>query len=171
MRKFKTVTIPQEEGNRDAGKSFLVVEKNAWDAEKWATRALLALSRSGVEVDDATLASGAVGLLMVGMDGLRKLPFEDAEPLLDEMTGCIHYVPNPSAVDPMTNRPATRPLSFGDDFNDGDVSEISTLWRLRQEVLELHLGFSIAAVISQLTAAVRSSSQQSSQTSPEPADA
>jgi hypothetical protein len=68
----------------------------------------------------------------------------------------------------MTQRPVTRPIALGDDFNDGDVAEISTLWRLRQEVLELHLGFSIAAVISQLTAALRNSSQQSSPTSPEP---
>lgn len=153
-RKFKTVTITAD--GRDKGKSFLIVEKSAYDAEKWATRALLALSRAGATIDDDVAGAGALGILTAGIDAFRALPFEDAEPLLDEMMGCIHFVPDPSRIDPLSGRPPTRPLMRPDDFNDGDVEEVATLLQLREEVLSLHLGFSLAAVLSSMAAKLRS---------------
>jgi hypothetical protein len=166
-RKTKIITIGAE--GRDQGKSFLIVEKSAYDAEKWATRAMLTLSRAGASVDDDAIASGALGILASGLDAFRMLPFEDAEPLLDEMMSCIHFVPDPAVVDQMSGRPVTRPLMRPDDFNDGDVAEVATLIQLREEVLSLHLGFSLAAVLSSMAANLRTSRQNSS-TSPAPAE-
>lgn len=169
MRKHAVVTIEAE--GRDKGKSFLLIEKSSWDAEKWAMRALLSLSRAGVEVPDDAFQAGMLGLISVGLDAFRRLPFEDAEPLLDEMLTCIHYVPDPSAKDQMTGRPISRGLMMPTAANDGDIEEVTTILKLRSEALELHLGFSIAAVISNLMAmTARGSSQPSSQMSPEPAE-
>jgi hypothetical protein len=166
-RKTKVLTITAD--GRDRGKSFLIVEKSAYDAEKWATRAMLALSRAGATVDEDAIASGALGILATGLDSFRALPFHEAEPLLDEMMSCVHFVPDPAKVDPMTNRPVTRPLMRPDDFNDGDIEEVTTLLQVREEVLSLHLGFSLAAVLSSMAAALRTSRQNIS-TSPAPAE-
>lgn len=166
-RKTKTLTIKAE--GRDLGKSFLIVEKSAYDAEKWATRALLALSRAGATVDEDAIASGALGILATGLDAFRVLPFEEAEPLLDEMMGCVHFVPDPARVDEMSGRPVTRPLMRPDEFNDGDIEEVATLIQIREEVLSLHLGFSLAAVLSSMAATLRTSRQNTS-TSPAPAE-
>jgi hypothetical protein len=54
---------------------------------------------------------------------------------------------------------------LGDDINDGDIEEVRTLLLLRGEVLELHLGFSITAALSGLSAAVRNSSPPTTRTS------
>lgn len=168
MRKHVVIKIEAE--GRDQGKSFLIVEKSAYDAERWATRALMALSRAGVEVGDETIRSGAVGILIAGLEAFKALPFEDAEPLLDEMLSCIAFVPDPDKIDPNSGRPLSRPVLRGDDFNEGDIEDVATLLKLRSEVLELHLGFSIAAALSNLAAlAGIGSSQRTSPTSPQPA--
>ncbi|HQS69800.1 MAG TPA: hypothetical protein PLM58_09225 [Novosphingobium sp.] len=166
-RKTKVLTITTE--GRDRGKSFLIVEKSAYDAEKWATRALMALSRAGATVDEDAIASGALGILATGLDSFRALPFDEAEPLLDEMLTCVHFVPDPAKVDAMTGRPVTRPLMRPDEFNDGDVEDVATLIQLREEVLSLHLGFSLAAVLSSMAAALRMNRHNTS-TSPAPAE-
>lgn len=167
MRKHKTITIT---AGRDEGKSFLIVEKSAFEAEKWATRALMALSQSGAQVADDAIRAGAVGILIAGLDAFKALPFDLAEPLLDEMMGCISFVPDVSKVNPETQRPITRPLMLGDDHNDGDIEDVATLLKLRSEVLELHLGFSITAALSNLAAVAGiGSNQRTSPTSPQPA--
>lgn len=166
MRKHKVITITDE--GRDKGKSFLIVEKSAYEAEKWATRALFALSRVGVEVPDGMLQAGGLGVLAVGLEAFKRLPFEDAEPLLDDMMTCVSFAPDPAKVDDR-GRPLSRPLMRGDDVSDGDIAEVGTLIRLRGEVLELHLGFSVAAVLSNLAQAAATSTRQNTPTSREPA--
>lgn len=164
MRQHKVVTIVTE--GRDKGKSFLLVEKSAFEAEKWATRALMALSRAGVEVDDDAIGAGSLGILLAGLDAFKALPFDEAEPLLDEMLTCISFVPDTGSIDPNSGRPFCRALMRGDDYNDGDIAEVSTLLKLRSEVLELHLGFSVTAALSNLAAAAAiGSSQRTSSTS------
>lgn len=164
MRKHKTMVIDAE--GRDKGKAFLIVERSAYDAEKWATRSLMALGRSGIDVPPEALQAGALGLLLVGVEAFKRMPFEDAEPLLDEMLECVSFVPDPGKVDPSTGRPFSRPLMRGDD---GDIEEISTLLKLRSEVLQLHLGFSLTATLSDLAAMAATSSQPATSTSPQPA--
>lgn len=155
MRKHKLVTV--EADGRDKAKRFLIVEKSAFDTEKWATKALLALARNGIEVPEEAMQAGALGVLIAGLGGFQRIRFEDAEPLLDEMLGCITFVPDPSKTDPVTGRPISRPL-----VDDGDIEEVATLLLLRGEALELHLGFSVSAVLSDMGAALSSIRRPSS---------
>lgn len=138
MRKTKTVTIEGGEGNRDAGKKFVITEMAAVPGERWATRALLAMGRAGIEMPDDVAATGMAGFVVMGLRGLLSVPFEEAEPLLAEMMGCVQYMPNPT-------KPNVLRATIDDDFE-----EITTILKLRSEVIDLHVGFSIAATLSNI---------------------
>ena len=140
MRKEITLTISAE--GRDQGKVFFIREMSAVRAEKWATRALLALGRSGARVPDDVAASGLAGLAALGLRAMAGLHYHDAEPLLDEIMTCVQIIPDPA-------RPMVRRGTIEDDFE-----EVMTLVKLRDEVLSLHLGFSIAASLSNLAASM-----------------
>ncbi|MEN2711426.1 hypothetical protein [Sphingomonas sp. VL_57B] len=168
-RKTKLVTIAAE--GRDKGKCFLIREMPAMQSEKWAIRAILALGRADAEVEDAAVQGGAMAVLaslpMTVLMSLRRMNFEDAEPLLDEMMSCVAFVPDAAKTVPGTDQPFTRPLNTAGD--DGDIEEVATLLTLRSEVIEVHVGFSPAAALSSLgSAAQRSASSPSpTPTSPE----
>ena len=131
MLRTADITIT-EEGRRDAGKVFRLTEMPAFYAEKWAARALIALAKAGVELPEGAADAGFAGLAAVGIRKLGTLAWADAEPLLDEMLGCIQVVPDPQRK--LLVR-AMLPQA-------GDIEEISTLVQLRLEVLKLHLDFS-----------------------------
>lgn len=137
MRKTKLVTISTK--GRDQGKVFFIKEKPAYEAEKWASRAFLALARSGVDIEESVKSAGVAGLAGLAVSGLRALVglrFEEAEPLLDEMLECIRVVPDPSNLDFM------RTLTIGTPDGDGDdIQEVMTLLQLRREIIELHISF------------------------------
>jgi hypothetical protein len=163
VRKAKVVTIEAE--GRDKGKSFLVTEMSAMAAEKWAVKAVLALGRAGAEVPDEALEAGMLGILAAGLAAFRKMAFADAEPLLDEMMSCVAFCPDPNRKDALTQQPVTRPITWGDTTQDGDIEEVATLLTLRGEALEIHMGFSMAAALSNLAAAVQNSSPPVTRTS------
>ncbi len=117
-----------EDGKRDAGKVFEITEMAAVAAEKWAARALLALARGGIELPDDLAGAGLAGLAAIGLDALGRLPWEAAEPLLDEMFECVKIVPDPA-------RPVVRNLV------ESDIEEVATILKLRREVLALHVDF------------------------------
>lgn len=129
-RKTKTVTITSS--GRDQGKVFFLTEMPATKAEKWAARAFLALAKAGLDVPEEAASAGVAGFAAMGLDAIGKLNWEDAEPLLDEMMGCVQVQPSPGI---------TRPLVEAAD----DIEEVMTLLTIRKELLELHLGFSLAA--------------------------
>lgn len=140
MRHIKDVTIKAK--NRDEGKVFRVTEMPAEQSEKWAMKAFLALSQSGTEIPDNLDKAGLAGIAVLGLKALGGMKTEMAEVLMDEMFECIRYVPDPKTLPDFVRPP------IGDD-----IEEVSTRLSLRQEVFELHTGFSLAAVTSQLTAA------------------
>lgn len=128
MRKTRVIKIDAE--GRDKGKSFLINEMPAVRTEKWATRAFLALARAGIDVPDDIVARGIAGIAMIGLKMLSGVTFADAEPLLDEMIGCVSFLPddrNPDVV---------RPLMI-----EIDINEPGTIFKLRAEVFALHTGF------------------------------
>lgn len=133
----KTLTITGTVG-RDAGKTYLLTEMSASRAEKLAARALLALTRAGVDIPDDLLELGFSALVALGLRQFGKLAYEDAEPLLDEMLGCVQFVPDVGKM------MVTRPLI------EDDIEELATRLFLRSEVVALHVGFSIAAELSKL---------------------
>lgn len=129
----KTARLTIEDDNRDKGKSFVITELSAERAERWALRALLALSAAGIDVPEQASNAAMAGMASVGMSMLARLDFDIAEPLLAEMMDCVQIDMGNGVV---------RDLLEGDC---GDIEEVMTRFQLRKAVLELHLGFSIAA--------------------------
>jgi hypothetical protein len=133
MRKVVTVTISDE--GRDKGKTFVLTEMAASKAERWATRAILALTKSGADFpENATMAD----LAQVGMRALGNVDFHEAEVLMDEMMACVQ-------IQPDRNASIVRPLI------EDDIEEVSTRFKLKMEVFALHTGFSLAGGDSTLT--------------------
>lgn len=140
-RKTAVVTITDE--GRDRGKVFVLKEAPAAQAERWATRALLALARSGVEMPANAEGAGWAGIAYLGFQALSKLSFDEVQPLLDEMWQCVTLQPDPKHPE------ITRPLYWGGPDGEGsDIDEIATMVKLRAEVFALHSGFSLPGVLS-----------------------
>lgn len=130
-----------EAEGRDTGKHFLLREAPAAQAERWATRALLALARSGVDLPNNAEGAGWAGLAYLGFQALSKLQFEEVQPLLDEMWLCVKVLPD------MKHPDVVRDLYWGGTDGEGaDIEEVATMMKLRSEVFSLHSGFSIPGV-------------------------
>ena len=134
-RKTKEVVIAAE--GRDHGKTFIITEMPADQAERWALRALLALQAAGVSLPDGFEATGMAGVAFAGLTALGRIRYEDVAPLLQEMMGCVKYRHRPGQD--------AQPLAVGEECQ---VEEVATLLQLRGEVLELHTGFSLAGKLS-----------------------
>jgi hypothetical protein len=154
MRKEKDYNATH---GRDINKRFKITEMPAMKAEKWAARFFLALAKSGIDIPPDIVSQGMAGVAIVALRTLGGVEFTAAEPLMDEMFQCVSiYLPN----NDMMTRPPT-----GQD----DIEEVQTIYELRKEVIELHLGFSIAEWLSKLsnkkTSSTDSSDTSTSQTS------
>ena len=141
MRRTKLYTVSSDD--RDNGKTFLITEMDADKAEKWAARAFNALAASGISVPDG---AGLADLAGLGLESFRGLPWAQVEPLLDEMFECIQFVPDPE------KRTTQFPLGYPRPLHKSDIDEVMTRLKLRAQVLELQLGFSIADKLSLLRA-------------------
>ena len=129
-RRTKIVTI-DDKGSRDYGKHYLITEMDAFRGEWFAIRVGLLLAQSGVELGEAT---GFQALAIAGIMSLTKIKPEELKPLLDEMLGCVQVIPDLNY--PNNRRPVGMMLA-------GDITEVSTLFKLRLEIFELHTGFSV----------------------------
>jgi hypothetical protein len=130
-RKTNIIKI-DDTASRDNGKSFVITEMSAFAAEMWAFRALAALAKSGIDIPDNIASAGIMGIASYGMKALTNLPFTEAKSLLDDILACVQIIPDPKT-----------PWVFRKIF-DGDIEEVRTLFMLRKEVWNLHVGFSIA---------------------------
>jgi len=146
-RQTKVVKIDNP-SSRDHGKAYLITEMPARRAEALALRALLALGRSGAMDVPEEVSSGATAAVAaiapvggpVGQLGafaaagrfekFMRIAPEEAQSILDELMDCVKIMPNPDRSE------MARGL-HGED----DVEEVSTLFQLKMEVLNLHLGF------------------------------
>lgn len=137
----KTIDFTVTTEGRDLGKVFRIVEMPASQSERWGLRTMNAMSKALGGFPPGLLASGMQGLTAVGISAFARAHWDEIEPLMNEMFTCIQIVPNPA------NPGVVRPLI------EDDVEEVSTRVLLRQEVLDLHLGFFKAAVSWILTAA------------------
>ena len=118
------------ESGRDKGKQFHITEMSASRAESWAIRVLLAIGNAGIEVPDGLAAQGMAGLMAVGYMNLLKIPFEVAEPLLEEMMSCVQIIPSASV---------RRALI------EDDIEEVTTRLQLRKAIWNLHMDFFLDA--------------------------
>lgn len=124
-----------DEENRDRNKVFYVREMGAFQGDRWAKRALLALSK--VNVNLAELGDienlGWQGVAALGMQFIGSLKWEDAEPLLAELMSCVEFVPDPA------KKHQHREIGRG---GADDIEEISTISKLQMEAFNLHANFS-----------------------------
>jgi hypothetical protein len=117
------------EDNRDKGSRFVIKEMPAWQAEEWATRALLALAKSGVELPGDVSSMGLEAIAALGFRMLADLRWEELKPLLDEMMTCVFWQGDAAHPDIL------RPLM------QDDVQEVATRLKLRKMVFDLHTDF------------------------------
>lgn len=127
-RKTLIWTVEGTKG-RDEGKSFFITEMSATEGEWFAIRAGLAMAKNGVEVPDNISELGMVGLAKTGLGMIAKIPQDEAKPLLEELMGCVQYIPD------VKNLNIVRPLI------ETDIEEITTRLKLRAEVFKLHVDF------------------------------
>lgn len=144
MRREKDVPILTE--GRDYGKRFQLIEMPAMQAAKWADRFFLAAGRSGVYLPPGLEDQGMAGVAMVALRTLGGMEWGLVEPLLDEMFECVKIYPPNAEVAPR------KPIGE-------DIEEVATIWFLRQEVLELHLGFSVTEVLSKFQGTMTTTSE------------
>lgn len=137
-RRTRVVTIEKPPAdakeNRDAGKSFLVTEVDAIKAEEWGLRAMMALGTGGIVVPPELTGAGLLGIVLVGYQAFMGAREEAVLPLWREML--------PACVAIQHSENVTEP------FRPGLVEEVSTLLLLRQTVLEIHTGFTLAELAS-----------------------
>lgn len=156
----KTETIVIKEEGRDRGRVFLLTEMPAAQAEEWATRALLAMGRSGASIPDEILGSGMSGIAALTLRAFAGLRWEDARPLLAEMFECVKIIPDPAR-------------DFSRTLIEDDIEEVATRVYLRDRLMDLHTGFSIADGLSkfrQFLSAQVAGNTSDTATSPLPLD-
>jgi hypothetical protein len=160
MRKTKIVVIPgersEEPGHRDGGKRFYIRELASRPAEKWAARAFLALTHSQVDLparvgSDVRRARGSMAEIATLARLVGHLNFPELDPLLDELMACVRFVVDEGLASSTAGAQGTRPIHDAGDDND-DVEEVATRWLLRQEVVDLHIGFFLAGMVLNLIA-------------------
>lgn len=122
---------------RDKGKRFKITEMSAFDAFDWATKALLAMAKSGVNIPDNIAEQGMAGVAVVAVRTVGGLEFMSVKELRDKLMSCVTIYTSGS-----TN---TRMLSGQDD-----IEEPQTIYELCRATLEHHMGFSIAEGLSRL---------------------
>lgn len=160
MRHEKLVTIGGDKTNRDAGKTFRIEEQPAGIAEDWFLRACMLLSRAGADVPPELFQQGLAGFaaMSIGaiLNGVSKAQWMEVKPLLDEMMSCVSM--------------RTPAMTFvSGPMMDTQIEEVSTRLLLRQEVADLHLGFSTADRLSHfrnMAAMMIAMSTADTQTSP-----
>lgn len=131
-RRTKVYTVTDE--GRDKGKTFLITEMSALQAEQWALRAFMAAAASNTTIPDEQLSGGIAVLALDPLSLLLKMPYDLAKPLLAEMLDCVQYIPTPSKPE------VVRKLLMQEGAED--IEEMGTLTKLRLEVLNLHVDFS-----------------------------
>jgi hypothetical protein len=148
MRKTTVVTITDgspdpnaPDYNRDYKKTFQIREMPAAVAERWATRALLMLAKSGIDLPENAAGAGWAGIAVLGFKALSHANIAEIQPLLDEMWQCVSIIPD------MRHPQVSRALMWsGADGEGADIEEPLTLLKLRAEVFNLHTGFSLPGV-------------------------
>ena len=129
-RKTTRITITEE--GRDKGKSFVLTELPADQAERWAIRAMLAMVQSGAEISPETMAGGMASFAVLGVQALGGVSWDQLEPLLAEMWQCVQY-----------NHAPNIPLQSIAEGINSQIEEVATRFALRVAVLQLHMNFFI----------------------------
>jgi hypothetical protein len=121
MRKEIEIKI---EAGRDAGKVFKIEEMPAVQMDRWVTRALCMLGRSG-----SGLSAIGGSTMEELLQAFSKLDFKDSEPLLNELLACCSFKKDGTLV------------KMEGSMVDSVIEDWTTIFKLRIEALKLNLGF------------------------------
>ena len=121
MRKEIEIKI---EAGRDAGKVFKIEEMPAVQMDRWVTRALCMLGRSGSGI--SAIGGSTMEELL---QAFSKLDFKDSEPLLYELLACCSFKKDGTLV------------KMEGSMVDSVIEDWTTIFKLRIEALKLNLGF------------------------------
>ncbi len=136
MRKIQRFTITSE--GRDKGKTFILTEMPADQGERWALKALLALTNTGAAVPEEALGAGMAGLAAVGIQALGMLDAVQVQPLLDELwPACVRIVPPNEKLMPQEILAGA----------NSQIEEVKTRMEIYRALLKLHTGFSMPAAL------------------------
>lgn len=122
MRKEKELTISE---GRDAGKTFKITEMSAVQMDRWATKALCLVGKSGNSVIELFNKMNTGGMLEV----LGSLGYDEVEPLMEELLGCCAFEKDGAFV------------QMKGTMVDSVIEDWTTIFRLKKEALDLNLGF------------------------------
>lgn len=122
MRKEKEITITE---GRDAGKTFKITEMSATQADRWATKALCLVGKSGCSIIDLFNKISTGGILNV----LGDLGYDGAEPLMEELLNCCSF--KKDGVD----------VQMKGAMVDSVIEDWTTIFKLRKEALDLTINF------------------------------
>jgi hypothetical protein len=133
-RKTERLTITTE--GRDKGKTFILTEMPCDQGERWALRALLALTNTGAAIPEEALGAGMAGLAAVGIQALGMLDAVQVQPLLDELwPACVRIVPPNVKLMPQEILPGV----------NSQIEEVKTRLEIYRALFILHTGFSLPA--------------------------
>lgn len=153
MRRTREVTIVQKEGereNRDANKTFLLTEVSAVAAEEWGVRAIMALGSSGITVPQEMVDGGLIGAVLVFYQAFMGANEAAIMPLWREMLpACVKHKQAEGIVMP---------------YHAPMIEEVGTILTLRQQIMELHTGFTLADLARQFKEATIARQLLNSQT-------
>jgi hypothetical protein len=120
----KTITITIDEG-RDKGKKFLLTEWGAKRVDDWIMRAIFGLGKAGVELPPEILQLGAAAIAYAIATQAAKIPSRLGRRLANELMDCVQI------AEPKMTR----------SLIDEDIEDVTTLLKLKAEVLKLTFGF------------------------------
>lgn len=116
--------------DREQTLRFRITEFSARQAERWLARIAFLLVGSGIQVPDgAGLQASAQHLMKTGLQSLSGLEYEKVEPLWNELLSCCERLTD-NGVQKVTL-----------DTLDGYIEDVSTLFKLKVEVLKHNFGF------------------------------
>lgn len=133
----QTVRVLIDADGRDKGGVFVLTEMPATEATDLCLRALQMIARGGVDIPAHIFQMGPAGVVTMGagaiLAGLGKTPWYEVKPLLDALLPCVTSWQPAEAVAPLQGWAVIK----------GQIEEPQTLLRLYEEVISLHLGFSL----------------------------
>jgi len=152
--KTKDVLISAE--GRDYGKLFRITEMPAAQTERWGFRAFQAVAQAGVEMPANMVNAGAAAMMVVGLKALAVIPSVEAFALMDELMACVTIVRDKAHLEVASPLLAT------------DIEEVWTRLQLKDEVLEIHTGFSVAGSLQKFRSTPATTSEDSPATPTSP---
>jgi len=140
----KELRVKITDKGRDEGKTFVLREMPSDQAERWFVRLVLALANAGAKMPEEILFGGAAGFaemlptlrnsLVVAIRAIQGLDHRDVQELFNEMTPFITWQP------PGLPAPPEQEIFPGVNCQ---IDEVATWLKLRFELIQLHVGFSL----------------------------